>query len=88
MPRNVYQKVGLASAVMMASVFLSRIIGLAREVVIAYVAGAGSDVDAYQVAFVIPEILNHVLIHKKNDFTLMIPNYHFSFPLHNQNQLF
>jgi putative peptidoglycan lipid II flippase len=59
--RNVYQKVGIASAVMMASVFLSRIIGLAREVVIAYVAGAGSDVDAYQVAFVIPEILNHVV---------------------------
>jgi len=46
---------------MMASVFLSRIIGLLREMVIAYVGGAGPEVDAYQIAFVIPEILNHIL---------------------------
>ena len=42
MPRNLYQKVGIASAVMMTSVFLSRVMGFAREVVIAYTAGAGS----------------------------------------------
>ncbi len=46
---------------MMASVFLSRVIGLLREMVIAYVGGAGAAVDAYQVAFVIPEILNHIV---------------------------
>lgn len=46
---------------MMASVFLSRLIGLFREMVIAYVGGAKGDVDAYQIAFVIPEILNHIL---------------------------
>jgi putative peptidoglycan lipid II flippase len=46
---------------MMTSVFLSRVIGLFREMVIAYIGGAGAQVDAYQVAFVIPEILNHVL---------------------------
>ena len=46
---------------MMASVFLSRVIGLLREMVIAYIGGAGGDVDAYQVAFVIPEILNHIV---------------------------
>jgi len=61
MPTSVYKKVGIASAIMMASVFLSRVAGLLREMVIAYVGGARGEVDAYQVAFVIPEILNHVL---------------------------
>lgn len=55
-----HKKVGIASAIMMASVFLSRMTGLVREMVIAYVAGAGGSVDAYQIAFVIPEILNHL----------------------------
>ncbi|MDM8538846.1 murein biosynthesis integral membrane protein MurJ, partial [Desulfobacterales bacterium HSG17] len=39
----------------------SRVIGLLREMVIAYAGGAGGQVDAYQVAFIIPEILNHIL---------------------------
>ncbi len=46
---------------MMASVFLSRVIGLAREMVIAWAGGAGAPVDAYQIAFVLPEILNHIV---------------------------
>ncbi len=61
MAKSMVKKVGIASAIMMMSIFLSRVIGLAREMVIAYLAGAGQAVDAYQVAFVIPEILNHVL---------------------------
>ncbi|MCP4757239.1 MAG: murein biosynthesis integral membrane protein MurJ [Proteobacteria bacterium] len=61
MSKSLYKKVGLASLIMMMSVFLSRVIGLVREMVISYVAGAGEAVDAYQIAFVIPEILNHVL---------------------------
>lgn len=47
--------------IMMSSVLLSRIMGLLREVVIAYAGGVSSEVDAYQVAFVLPEILNHVV---------------------------
>jgi putative peptidoglycan lipid II flippase len=58
---SIYQKVGIASLIMMASVFLSRVIGLLREMVIAHIGGASATVDAYQVAFVIPEILNHVV---------------------------
>ena len=60
MGSSVYTKVGIASAVMMASVFLSRVIGLLREMTIAYMAGAGPEVDAYQIAFILPEILNHM----------------------------
>ncbi|WDP93086.1 MAG: murein biosynthesis integral membrane protein MurJ [Desulfobacter sp.] len=55
------KKIGFASFIMMASVFASRIIGLAREAAIAWAGGAGAGVDAYQVSFVIPEILNHVV---------------------------
>ena len=61
MSQSVYKKVGIASVVMMASVLLSNLIGLMREMVIAYVRGAGPEVDAYQLSFLIPEILNHVL---------------------------
>lgn len=59
--KSLYQKVGIASLIMMASVFLSRVIGLFREMVIAYAGGAEASVDAYQIAFVLPEILNHIV---------------------------
>ena len=55
------RKIGIASAIMMTSIFLSRVMGLAREMVIAGVAGADAAVDAYRVAFIVPEILNHIL---------------------------
>ncbi|PID73706.1 MAG: murein biosynthesis integral membrane protein MurJ [Desulfobacterales bacterium] len=58
---RLYGKVGLAGLIMMASVFLSRVAGLAREMIIAWRAGADFSVDAYQAAFVLPEILNHIL---------------------------
>ncbi|MCD6586709.1 MAG: murein biosynthesis integral membrane protein MurJ [Desulfobacteraceae bacterium] len=59
--KSLYQKVGIASLIMMASVFLSRVIGLFREMVIAYAGGAQASVDAYQIAFVLPEVLNHIV---------------------------
>ncbi len=58
---HTFNKIGLASFIMMASVFASRIIGLGREAAIAWVGGAGASVDAYQLSFIIPEILNHVV---------------------------
>jgi putative peptidoglycan lipid II flippase len=61
MSKSIYKKIGIASLIMMASVFLIRVIGLFREMVIAYIGGTGAAVDAYQVAFVIPEILNHIV---------------------------
>ena len=61
MSRSVYKKVGIASLIMMTSILLSNLIGLVREMVIAYFRGAGSEVDAYQLSFLIPEILNHIL---------------------------
>jgi putative peptidoglycan lipid II flippase len=58
---RLWRKIGIASAIMMASIFLSRVMGLVREMVIAGVAGADAAVDAYRVAFIVPEILNHIV---------------------------
>lgn len=58
---GVYRKIGAASLIMMVSIFLSRFMGLFREMTIAAVGGADAAVDAYRVAFVLPEILNHIL---------------------------
>jgi len=61
MSKSIYKKVGIAAVIMMASVFLSRLFGLFRLMAIAFAGGRSGDVDAYQVAFVIPEILNHIV---------------------------
>ncbi len=58
---GVGRKVGLASVIMMGSILLSRIMGLVRDSVIAALDGASLAVDAYRVAFVVPELLNHIL---------------------------
>ena len=55
------KKISIASIIMMASVFASRLIGVFREMTIAGVGGIHSGVDAYQISFVIPEILNHIV---------------------------
>ncbi len=55
------KKLGIASFIMMSSVFASRVLGLGREMALAYAGGAGGSVDAYQISFIIPEILNHIV---------------------------
>ncbi len=61
MSKSIHKKVGIASIIMMSSVLLSRLLGIVREMVIAYLNGTSGSVDAYQISFIIPEILNHVL---------------------------
>ena len=61
MNENIIKKVGIASFIMMASVFASRVIGVFREMTIAGFGGISTGVDAYQIAFIIPEILNHIV---------------------------
>jgi len=61
MTQTTYRKIGLATGIMMASIFLSRVLGVLRESVLAALAGAGTSVDAYKTAFILPEILNHVV---------------------------
>jgi putative peptidoglycan lipid II flippase len=61
MSASLSKKISIASLIMMASVLASRVIGIFRESVIAYVGGRGVGVDAYQVAFIVPDILNHIV---------------------------
>lgn len=61
MTGGVYRKMGLATLIMTVSVFLSRALGVLRESTIAALGGAGVAVDAYKAAFILPEILNHLL---------------------------
>ncbi len=59
--KTLFKKLGLASLIMMASVFASRVIGVFREMAIAGEGGIHAGVDAYQIAFILPEILNHIV---------------------------
>ncbi len=47
--------------IMMSSVLLSRFLGIFRESIIGHVGGVTAATDAYQISFIIPEILNHML---------------------------
>lgn len=55
------RQVGAAAALLSASVLLSRVLGYAREVLLAHRAGAGAETDAYYAAFQIPDLLNYLL---------------------------
>ena len=54
-------RLGAAAALLAASVLLSRILGYAREMLLAYRVGAGAATDAYYAAFQIPDLLNYLL---------------------------
>ncbi len=60
-PGSLRRSLSIASLIMMVSVLLSRVLGVVREQILAYAAGAGSEMDAYQAAFLLPEVVNHLL---------------------------
>ena len=60
-PQSVAGRVGAAALMLSVSVFLSRILGLLRDVILAYYYGADSGVDAYKASFTIPDWLNYLL---------------------------
>lgn len=51
----------IAVIIMAASNILSRLLGFVRIKILAYVGGAGSQMDAYTFAFIIPDMINHFL---------------------------
>lgn len=55
------QGMALAAVALGLSVFLSRILGLARDKVISYYFGTGAEADVYFMAFVVPDFLNYLL---------------------------
>ena len=54
-------RMGAAALVVGASVLLSRVLGLAREALIAGFFGVSADADLYKQAFLIPDLLNYLL---------------------------
>ena len=54
-------RLGAVAALLAASVLLSRVLGYVREIALANQVGAGADVDAYAIAFLVPDLLNYLL---------------------------
>jgi putative peptidoglycan lipid II flippase len=54
-------RLGAAALLLAASVLLSRLLGYAREALLAYQIGARASTDAYFAAFQIPDLLNYLL---------------------------
>jgi putative peptidoglycan lipid II flippase len=52
---------GIAALIVAGGVLLSRVLGLVRQVVFAWLLGAGATGDEYFVAFLIPDFLNYLL---------------------------
>ncbi len=55
------RRIGAAAALLAASVLLSRMLGYVREMVLAAKVGVSPEMDAYSAAFLLPDILNHLL---------------------------
>jgi putative peptidoglycan lipid II flippase len=53
------RKLGLAAALLIFTVFLSRVLGFMRDAVIAALFGATGKTDAFYAAFTIPDVLNY-----------------------------
>lgn len=54
-------RMGTAALVVSASILLSRVLGLGREVLLATLIGANFEGDLYRLAFTIPDFLNYLL---------------------------
>ena len=59
--RTLYSRIGIAAAIVGGGVLLSRILCLVRQIVFAWILGAGATGDEYFVAFIIPDFLNYLL---------------------------
>ncbi len=55
------RSLSVAAIIMTGSVLLSRVMGLIRVQVLASQVGAGTEMDAYVTAFLLPELVNHFL---------------------------
>lgn len=52
---------GLAALMLSVGILLSRVLGYLRDAVIAYQQGAGAETDAYNAAFMLPDLMNYFL---------------------------
>ncbi|MBR4986400.1 MAG: murein biosynthesis integral membrane protein MurJ [Proteobacteria bacterium] len=55
------KRIGVAAVILSAGIMCSRLLGFVRDAVIAYQSGAGAATDAYNAAFLLPDLMNHFL---------------------------
>jgi putative peptidoglycan lipid II flippase len=61
-PRHgLYRRMGIAALIVAGGTLLSRVLGLVRQIVFAWLLGAGATGDEYFVAFIVPDFLNYLL---------------------------
>ncbi|MFH1330877.1 MAG: murein biosynthesis integral membrane protein MurJ [Actinomycetota bacterium] len=58
---GLYRAMGIAALIVAGGTLLSRVLGLLRQVIFAWLLGAGATGDAYFVAFLIPDFLSYLL---------------------------
>jgi len=58
---GLYRAMGIAALIVAGGTLLSRVLGLLRQVVFAWLLGAGATGDVYFVAFLIPDFLGYLL---------------------------
>ena len=56
-----HRRIAVATAIVMASVLLSRVLGFFREWAVARLLGANAGTDAYYAAFTLPDFLNYLI---------------------------
>ena len=59
--QTTHRRVAAATVIVMASIFLSRVLGFARDWAVAHFAGANGITDTYNAAFTLPDILNYLI---------------------------
>jgi putative peptidoglycan lipid II flippase len=59
--RSTARRLGAVAVLLAASVALSRVLGYARDAVIAWRLGVSAEVDAYRASFLLPDLMNHLL---------------------------
>ena len=56
-----HRRIAVATAIVMASVLFSRVLGFFREWTLAHLIGANAGTDAYYAAFTLPDFLNYLI---------------------------
>ena len=59
--RSVHHRVFASTAIVMASILLSRVLGFVREWMVAHQVGSNAQTDAFYAAFTLPDFLNYLV---------------------------
>jgi putative peptidoglycan lipid II flippase len=60
-PQSMHRRVATSTAIVMAGILLSRVLGFFREWVVAHQVGSNAMTDAYYAAFTLPDFLNYLV---------------------------